>query len=354
MKHIGEIKTISFSPDGSLCVTGAMNYQSTDRNALVWDVASLSVVAELKGHRDGIYSSAWSPTGGIIATGGGGTDHAVRLWDATSRRQIGELGGDLFFVRALAFSPDGRFLLTGSANNAPVAAVHDGSCFRVWDVRRRKEVARLGVHPSSVQSVVFSRDGRIAACGSSGQFMSPGKTESGGVFCPQTIRLWDITPRFWGIRATEKFVEAMEHSAWVNSIRLSPNGEYLFTAGRGCFLWGVASGHIVRQFHSDGSDYANCGDLSPDGKYVATGSGGQDEPGAPYRNCFVRLWDASTGREIARWQHEYAVTALAFSAGGAVIVAGGHHGELRIWELRDSASDFPVKVVGSLPVLPDC
>jgi hypothetical protein len=33
MKHIGEIKTISFSPDGSLCVTGAMNFQSTDRNA---------------------------------------------------------------------------------------------------------------------------------------------------------------------------------------------------------------------------------------------------------------------------------------------------------------------------------
>ncbi len=130
MKHIGEIKAISLSPDGSLCVTGAMNYQSTDRNALVWDVPSLSVVGELKGHRDGIYASAWSPIGEIIATGGGGTDHAVRLWDATSRRQIGELGRDLFIVHALAFSPDGRFLLTGSANNAPVASIHDGSCFR--------------------------------------------------------------------------------------------------------------------------------------------------------------------------------------------------------------------------------
>src|ERR1019366_3339482 len=69
MKHIGEIKAISLSPDGSLCVTGAMNYQSTDRNALVWDVPSLSVVGELKGHHDGIYASAWSPIGGIIATG---------------------------------------------------------------------------------------------------------------------------------------------------------------------------------------------------------------------------------------------------------------------------------------------
>lgn len=331
-----------------------MNYESSDRNALVWDVPSLSVVGELKGHRDGIYSSAWSPTGGIIATGGGGTDHAVRLWDATSRRQIGELRRDLFIVHALAFSPDGRFLLTGSANNAPVAPVQDGSCFRVWDVRRRKEVARLGVHPSSVQSVVFSRDGRIAACGSSGQFMSCGKTESDGVFCPQTIRLWDINPRFWGIRATEKFVEAMEHAARVNSIRLSRNGDCLFSAGRGCFLWEVASGRIIRQFQTHESDYANCGDLSPDAQYVATGSGGQDEPGAPYRDCFVRLWDASTGREIARWKHEYAVTALAFSPGGAVIVAGGHHGELRIWKLPDSASDFPVKVLRSLPVLPDC
>jgi WD40 repeat protein len=79
MKHFGEIKTLSLSPDGSLCVTGAMSYQS--QNALVWDVPSLSVVGELKGHRDRIYSSAWSPTGGIVATGGGGTDHLVRLWD---------------------------------------------------------------------------------------------------------------------------------------------------------------------------------------------------------------------------------------------------------------------------------
>src|SRR5258708_24233770 len=99
MKHLGEIKTLSLSPDGSLCVTGATSYQSTAQDALVWDVSSLSVVGELKGHRDGIYSSAWSPTGEIIATGGGGSDHVVRLWDVTSRLQVAQLRRGRFIVR---------------------------------------------------------------------------------------------------------------------------------------------------------------------------------------------------------------------------------------------------------------
>ena len=343
MRDIGEIKTLSLSPDGSLCVTGAVDHQSTDRNALVWDVRSLSVVGELKGHRDGVYSSAWSPTGGIIATGGGGTDHLVRLWDVKSRRQIGEVGHDLFFVYALAFSPDGHFLLTGSANNAPVAPIHDGSCFRLWDVSRCKEVARLGVHASSVESVAFSADGRIAACGNSGQLTLGGNTGE-RVFCPQTIRFWDIRPRFWSVRATEKFTDVAEHTAWVNSIRFTPDGKSFFTAGRGCFLWELPSCRVVRRFRPEAFDLANCGDVSSDGRYVATGSGGQDEAGAPYRDCAVRLWDVSTEREIARWSHDYPVKTLAFSPTEALVVAGGHHGELRTWKL--SASDLPIKTAG--------
>jgi WD40 repeat protein len=336
---LGDINTLSLSPDGSLCVTGAVSYQSTAQDALVWNVSSLSVVAELKGHRDGIYSSAWSPTGEVIATGGGGSDHVVRLWDVRSRRQVGELGRDLFIVRALAFSPNGRLLLTGSANNAPVAPMRDGSCFRIWDVRRRKEVARLGIHASSVHSAAFSKDGRLAVCGSSGQFMSARNAGAEGVFCPQTIRVWDITSRFWATRASEKSAEVMEHTAWVNSIKLSPDGKLIFTAGRGCFLWEVASGQMVRRFQVGEFDYANCGDLSPDGRYVATGSGGRDEPGAPYRDCFVRICDTATGGEIARFAHEYPVTALAFSPRDGILVAGGHHCELRTWRLPDSASD---------------
>src|SRR5215467_7450348 len=100
----------------------------------------------------------------------------------------------------------------------------------------------------------------MMAWGSTGQVTASGPSEAGRLFCPPTLRLCNLKPGIFGLRAGERF-----------------------TAGRGCFLWNLSSGRVVLQFKADNFDYANCGDLSPDGRFVATGSGGQDEPGAPHK-----------------------------------------------------------------------
>jgi len=73
----------------------------------------------------------------------------------------------------------------------------------------------------------------------------------------------------------------------------------------------------VLQFKADNFDYANCGDLSPDGRFVATKSGGQDEPGAPHKDCFVHIWHSMTSHKIARIPHEYLLTDLRSLRGAA-------------------------------------
>jgi hypothetical protein len=64
--------------------------------------------------------------------------------------------------------------------------------------------------------------------------------------------------------------------------------------------------------------------LSPDGHIAVLG----DESG------LVRVWDAETGRELARWQaHETKVTALTFHRDGRTLLSGSSDGTLKLWNL---------------------
>jgi WD40 repeat protein len=69
--------------------------------------------------------------------------------------------------------------------------------------------------------------------------------------------------------------------------------------------------------------------FSPDGKTLASGSGGWQNPGE------VRLWDAATGQERAVLQgHTGNVTSVAFSPDGKTLALGGGLDKtVRLWNL---------------------
>ena len=138
----------AFSPDGTqLAIQDELLIQ-------LWDVASRRKTATLQGHSDGVTSLAYSPDGGLLASGS--SDSTVKLWDVEGRKEIATLKGHEAQVNAVAFSPDGTLLASGSGDSWKL----EKATVRLWDVQRRAEIATLASTLGAVEGVAFSPDGK--------------------------------------------------------------------------------------------------------------------------------------------------------------------------------------------------
>jgi RNA polymerase sigma factor (sigma-70 family) len=110
---------MALAPDGRSIACARL----TDKNILLWETATGEQRGELAGHRDTVFSIAYSPDGRTIATAS--VDGTARLWDAFTMKEIGRLDGHRGWVLDVAFSPDGTRLVSGGMDTTAL----------VWDVR---------------------------------------------------------------------------------------------------------------------------------------------------------------------------------------------------------------------------
>src|SRR5262249_48044376 len=136
--HSKEVLCVAFSADGKTLATG-----SNDRTVKLWDVGTGTERTTLKGHAGWVSSVAFSPDGKTLASVGGGYDAQnkplpgeVKLWDLTTGAEGAALKGHNGWVTSVTFSPDGNTLASGS---------RDGTV-KLWDVPMRTERASLKEH----------------------------------------------------------------------------------------------------------------------------------------------------------------------------------------------------------------
>ncbi len=246
-------------------------------------------------------------------------------------------------VRCVAMAIDGKYAVSGS---------EDGTA-RVWEVPAGKLLARLE-HCGPVSAVLLANDGSYLA--------TRGETKAGKI----AARLWKapggklITqiPNADGAIAfspdSKRLAVATSGALLIydadtgkKSFSISGNAPHAlaFTADsrrltNGERVWdGVTGKELSRfQFQADENDQVRAVEFSPDGKFVATGTGGQ----------FAFVWDAATGQRLKTFRqkrqksyaaledlfrHDFSMT-VSFSPDGKYLATAGGDIQARVWEVE--------------------
>ncbi|KAK3305100.1 uncharacterized protein B0T15DRAFT_554966, partial [Chaetomium strumarium] len=105
--HRDRVYSVAWSPDASRLASA-----SDDETVKIWDPTTGQCVATLGGHSDSVYSVAWSPDASRLASASG--DDTVKIWDPATGQCVATLEGHRGPVMSIAWSPDASRLASAS------------------------------------------------------------------------------------------------------------------------------------------------------------------------------------------------------------------------------------------------
>lgn len=250
-------------------------------------------------HQGAVYSTAFSPDGALIVSGG--RDGTIRIWDASDLEPQQLLFGHDGTINSVSFSPDGMSIVSGGA---------DGTV-RLWEASNGRQIAILTGHECNqygscyVSSVGFSPDGT--------QIVSAG---------------YDRTVRIWNVATKQQVVAIIAHNGWASSASFSPDGQQIVSGGgdSAVRIWDATTHQLVAEFDPHHGQIYPTG-LSPDGRRIISGGG----------DGTVRLWDLESGEQIDMLPRLssaiYQVFSTSFSPDGTQVAFGGSYGTLYLWHV---------------------
>jgi WD40 repeat protein len=274
---------------------------------------------------------ALSPDGQLLAAVEG--KHAIRLWSAEDGKERVPTTGHRGDLLALVYSSDGR-ALTSVARDRTVLS---------WDPVSGKNTRIPGAWSRGRRFLALAPDGKTVAVQESGavvlldvptqeerqRLASPGTGPAlAAVFSGdgsslavsyirQPIYLWRLADGGGPLRLTG-------HPDGASALAFSPDHQLLASAGgdRHLRLWEVTTGKELAAWKAGLAHTLLV--FSPDGGTLAT----ENQDG------MIALRDVVTGKEVRQLQgHADAIHALVFAPDGRVLASGGDDSFVRVWEL---------------------
>jgi RNA polymerase sigma factor (sigma-70 family) len=298
--------------------------------------------------------------GGKMLIASGAQFFRICSWDAHSGRPLYQLTatGE---AESLAVSPDGKSLFVGdyegslwgieavtgktlrkftypgrgirgqaafSPDNRTVAiAAYDEWRVVRWDFATGRLFPQLGGGEEIGGAVAYAPDGK---------FLVTAHRDN-------SIRLWDS--------ATGKEVRRLTgHKKPVQSLAFAPGGKILASSGEGNVirLWDLDTGKAVHLLQGSGGFNWRVV-FSPDGRFLAVLGGDGKLDHNRIDAYTLRIFDASTGKQLFRWE---SISAVAFSPDGKEMATARREGVIRRWEAgTDKEIDPPTGHVGPVDAL---
>ncbi len=305
--HLSRTGLVTFSPDGKTLATGEYD------TILIWDVATGNLLKSIKRQRARIQAlRILEDNKTLLCENYNGS---VRLWDVSTGLEIknfdlkssDRFGGVLSSAFGYEVTTAGLYLNKIQDNGLYAVGYKNGK-IRLKDATTGKHLKTFQGPKGYINQLVFSPDGNTLAVNNSNA----------------PIRLWDVN--------TGKLIKDLTKKAkmW-GMLTFSKDGKTLAYQGQfgdleSIELWDVATQTLRTTLGEDIGTNIHIFAVSPDAKTVARAN----------RNGEIRVWDVNTGDELSAFStgHTKRLTALAFSPDNSTIVSG-HINTIALWDARN-------------------
>jgi WD40 repeat protein len=343
LTHPGPVRVAAYSPDGHMILTG-----SDDQFARLWNADSGALIREIA-HPGPVLGGLFSPDGMRALTAFGPRSEA-----SSSDDELLEVLTSMLSSIINETKPDN----SGVAFNADticLSAFKQSSAW-LWDVGSEEFSRHALFQDRELSSISFNSDGSRIAMST-----QDGRSE-----------IWDAATK--GVRANSLVLnEPIRSAQFVDEVHvLLLSGDQ----GRRVSLCDIRTGDIVKEFQSQKSERSQpvravfnrglgqlllvdergsveagdlqsgemhrqpllheravlTADLSPDGRFVLTGSA----------DCSARMWSLHSGAVVAGpLRHSGWIRCCQFSPNGNEIVTASDDGTARIWDAQSGVLKVP-------------
>ena len=357
--HSGSVNTVAVAPDGRRAISG-----SSDKSLIVWDLESKPGLHTRRAHSTYVHALAVTPDGRRVVSGS--KDATLAVWSAENGQRIQSLEGHTSSpagragfsnsISAVAITPDGRRAVSASYDETVA----------VWDLETGQRIHTLEGHSRGVESVAVTPDCQRVVSGSwdntlivwdlkNGQKLHTLEGHSDNIFGltvtpdgrravsaseDNTLMVWDLeTGR--RLHILDGHIDDLRMAALAlggrHMVAVAPNGRHAVSASKdkALVVWDLETGRRLRRFEAHTSRI-NAVAVTPDGRYVVSGSGLSGDPGRRDGEFTVAVWDLHTGRRLHTLEgHTELVKTVAVTPNGRYVVSGAHDKTLAVWNLEN-------------------